>query len=979
MINSINWDAFERNCGSEGLQKRFEDLCRQLFCEIYGCNDVYPLYQENNPGLEMEPVFFEGKRVGFQAKYFVSNKSNKFEQLKKSAEKIIEYYKGRIDSIVLYTNKPLSENVQDDLIGLLKPHGFDIQFCWGEIILDYVRKGKSYIKEYYFGELSFDRDWFSSKYSIVSNEIKPDAFIADNIITKVERQLSVFTCSSRGADIFNKKKRDLLALLQDLLLGFGYNKYSGYILSLISALGKITDVDEKSMMKALSWCEIVSDSIVDESTNLKNRLAELNNYLEQDNVDYNSTLHEIHKVEKLLAFSGFAAEEGYLPFLKKKVLLLSGKGGYGKTHSLLHEYCSLYAEDRDCIFLRGSQFCDSSLFDKQILEILDVPYSLEEFIDCLELRAVDNEKRVVTLIIDALNEASETKQVRQVLSRLMTIVSGKEYVRLIVSCRDEYVDSLIPDVLCGLYEKVDVAGFSESGEEFTAMLQQYGILFSPEILFNDNIDNPLFCKLYLKNYYSHGENVFSLEELFNEIIKDVNERSYHQLQGAIKNVGGRRDLNWAMKLVEDLARLQLKMKRRGILLSEIKEGLKSEIYNLPLDILLDVLVERGVLYRIETQNNDYRYFFVHQRFRDYYLACIIVDSSNSAEEVKQFIEDYILPCGNVFSDFNNVDLFSQVAYQFSLKYHKECWELLMSKEELWAFRRDYIQSFAWRKDNNVSAEELLTIASAFRLDRSVDFWQVFLSDSLNDKGNFNAEVLHRLLSSLSLTKRDYCWTIPISSTGYSERVISVMKSIADGSLLISLTLRKKLLFLILCSWLLTSTNRELRDTTSKAMIVVMKDDISSCEKLLCKFESVDDPYILERLYEITLGVVTRSDIIEESAYSSLVRYIHSFVFAGDEPYPDIVILDVSSLIIKHYMSVFPGSPLKGELVMKSAYNPELIQNTSPGEYEIMHEFCGSNAILGSMQFAFPNHMYGDFGRYVFQSSLPKLSESDQKV
>ena len=44
--------------------------------------------------------------------------------------------------------------------------------------------------------------------------------------------------------------------------------------------------------------------------------------------------------------------------------------------------------------------------------------------------------------------------------------------------------------------------------------------------------------------------------------------------------------------------------------------------------------------------------------------------------------------------------------------------------------------------------------------------------------------------------------------------------------------------------------RLLRDYTSKAMIEILKINFDLCEIILRKFENVNDPYIIERLYGI---------------------------------------------------------------------------------------------------------------------------------
>ncbi len=69
--------------------------------------------------------------------------------------------------------------------------------------------------------------------------------------------------------------------------------------------------------------------------------------------------------------------------------------------------------------------------------------------------------------------------------------------------------------------------------------------------------------------------------------------------------------------------------------------------------------------------------------------------------------------------------------------------------------------------------------------------------------------------------------------------------------------RKTKLILTLFTWLLSSSNRKLRDVTSKAMIEILKYDFELSEFLLRKFEDVNDPYIIQRLYGVIFGASTK--------------------------------------------------------------------------------------------------------------------------
>ena len=131
----------------------------------------------------------------------------------------------------------------------------------------------------------------------------------------------------------------------------------------------------------------------------------------------------------------------------------------------------------------------------------------------------------------------------------------------------------------------------------------------------------------------------------------------------------------------------------------------------------------------------------------------------------------------------------------------------------------------------------------------------------------NAEFLHKLLVDKSLAHRDRLWTTYINTNLAEEsRVYQLIELFEKGNACISFSKESIMLILTIFSWLLTSSNRFLRDETSKAIIEILKKDFDLCIELLKKFENVNDPYVIQRLYGIVFGASTRSKNIKKSNY-----------------------------------------------------------------------------------------------------------------
>ena len=105
------------------------------------------------------------------------------------------------------------------------------------------------------------------------------------------------------------------------------------------------------------------------------------------------------------------------------------------------------------------------------------------------------------------------------------------------------------------------------------------------------------------------------------------------------------------------------------------------------------------------------------------------------------------------------------------------------------------------------------------------------------------------------------------------------------------------LLLILFTWLLTSSNRILRDKASKASVELLKRNFSLCKPLLQRFEEVDDPYVLQRLFGIVFGACVKRNELSVDTYRELAEYVYNFVFNQEIVYPDILLRDYARLIL----------------------------------------------------------------------------------
>ena len=165
----------------------------------------------------------------------------------------------------------------------------------------------------------------------------------------------------------------------------------------------------------------------------------------------------------------------------------------------------------------------------------------------------------------------------------------------------------------------------------------------------------------------------------------------------------------------------------------------------------------------------------------------------------------------------------------------------------------------------------LAVAQKYKVSRE-DFWNVLVGNSIKHNHPLNSDFLHTLLMSLRLSERDYYWTKYINEIFYDEsnRLMQLVKMYSSGQS-IQMSKEQARQLLILCGWLLSSSNRMLRDYTSEAMIEILRNEFDLCIVILKAFEKVNDPYIIERLYGVVFGACCKRRKKGNTVYLSLIH------------------------------------------------------------------------------------------------------------
>ena len=1000
MAVEVNWENFASNNNDpDGVQHKFENLCRQLFTNDYLKENKKSrnLHSNpNNPGIEAEPILDErtNQYIGFQVKFF--DTSVDYGQILHSMEKALQYYTGKLSHIVLYCNKAITSTSKSyiNIVELLKKNNITIELVTDSAILDAVRK-YPYLANYYFGVNTISFEW------VVAHNEKSfcdlgERFNRDfNVETETSKRLSLFARDQSAVQYINDKKENLIRKINRIK--DDTEQHSDYLEKVRSIVSAFEDVESETIGSAFEWHQCLQSFIVDDLAKINSEISQKKNLLEKirptiekgrsrvehkDLEKYNSIRSEIEILYELLDLPeilSLTADENRL--ITAKELFVTGNAGIGKSHLLAAECQSLMNNQQFAVLLlAGNCYSDLPILD-QLSQDCELKYSFDEFISILEMIGVEHHTCVL-LCIDALNETANYRLWKTGLISLSQKIKKCTHVKLAVTYRMEYEKSVVQDAL--LSEDEDVyrivhTGFASNGLKASKQFfDYYRIPFTLYEYFESEMENPLFLTLYCKTYRNDEA---SLPTLYDRLVESANKNIFPILEKRYKLIGFTEDDNIVQSLVDEISTLAFDRKEKNILESDLASIPFWTANDLPLRPFMSLLAKENLVHTNLIAGNE-RYFFAYDQMNDYFFARSLFSHDMSDMSIRKTLyEDILQVNDNNIVNLSNSDVFVICCAIYAQKFGKECIDLIDELPEGFEkgyIVKSYIRSFIWRNKEYISSNVFLAVAQKYKVSRE-DFWNVLVGNSIKHNHPLNSDFLHTLLMSFRLSERDYYWTKYINEIFYDEsnRLMQLVKMYSSGQS-IQMSKEQARQLLILCGWLLSSSNRMLRDYTSEAMIEILRNEFDLCIVILKAFEKVNDPYIIERLYGVVFGACCKRRRKGNTVYIALAEYVYSTIFDQEFIYPDILLRDYARLIIERFLWENPD--YNGCIVHEKIIPP---YKSFPIE-QIDEDYINKKYDGGLWQIkssmSFEGHgMYGDFGRYVFQSALKYFDVDEDEM
>lgn len=682
-------------------------------------------------------------------------------------------------------------------------------------------------------------------------------------------------------------------------------------------------------------------------------------------------------------------------------LMIQGRAGIGKSHLLGHITKKLREENHIVYLFLGQFFTKNEDPWNQMFRNLDIQSSTNSFLRAIDSKAEELNKRAF-IIIDALNEGEGKLLWENYFQSFINRIKKYSNIAFIYSIRSPFEDIVLPK---DTIEENDIntfqhKGFSEEGYEPIRSFCDYYELELPTFpILNTEYENPLFLKLACEYYKDKGksfEQTLKISDLFRNIIESVNLNLSKSINFDFDN-----DFNVVHEAINGIVELMSH--------SDYREIKYADAYSVVNDItskhvqksskFLAALIDENIISKNKNYDNDLIIYFSYERMGDYLLSNYLLkdynnylfkdDKNNLIENIKS--DEKISRYFKTESDLSfNEGLIEELSIKLADEYELELFEIFTEYKESNSIIESFINSLVWR-----SADSITETTKDFINEKILPYkyfseylFEVMLLKTSHKNHPLNATALDRLLGRLDLSVRDCLWTQYISKK--SNNAFKIINWVSDNYQKLNKESAEK--YMIVLTWFFTSTNKKLRDSSTKSLTKLFIEFPHLMIKILNVFKDNNDPYVIERLYASVYGGVLRSNRCD--THTDIASYIYSEVFEKEYVYPHILMRDYARQIIEYIYLENKISDINLDRI-RPPYSSEWYGNSYTNteiDELVTLKTAGLNnylqravhRIISSMTTEYGRGIaaYGDFGRYVFGYAVKRWAnqfESDQEL
>ena len=1002
---ALDWKAIHPLNGSQA--SAFEELCAQLARAETPDGAKFNRKGTPDAGVECFCVLRDGGEWGWQAKYFDTLGPSQWSQLDESVKSallkhpdLIRYYvcvpMDRPDARVPDQKSAMArwdERVQK-WNGWAQDMGRSVEFVWwgSSELIDLLSKQTECGRLlFWFGEVELNQSWFGDRLSEAVKGAGPRYTPEANVELEIAQHLAAFARTEEALDRIKALARPIRREFQAIASAPSKDaplqrldlrelpQLGNAILEKFAALD-LSPVDEIPLRDIASDIDQAQSMVVEVIQDLQQLQRDYDTQenpgaqaLPRRSNPYRDWLHRIYRLQSQLGETGERLSEAD-NLVNSRLLTVKGDAGTGKTHLLCDLACERMKAGAPVVLLLGQWFSESAEPWTQLLQQLGLQgKSPEQFIGALEAVAQAYNSRAL-IVIDALNEGRGREIWPSHLASFLARLERSPWIGVALSVRSSYEEAVLPAEVKDRSAVLIHEGFA--GREYDAVqtyFSFYGLEFPSTPILRPDFGNPLFLKTLCEGLYHEGQRrvprgFYGITAAFDLYLNAINKKLAIQLDYNPNDYLVRQGLERVAKELIGTGRRSAPRTRAQEIVDEL---LPNRTFS---NSLYRGLVTEGILiedksWRSDNPSEDVA-LIAYDRFADHVIADYLlkthIDRTNPAAAFTEtgglaFLseKDVYVPSGLIEALCIQVP---ELTGQELVRLAPGLWDNAYIGEA-------FLESIVWR---NLEAFSEDTIAVLNELCEADKVWSdpldTLLTVSIVPGHDCNAELLDRRLRQDTMSERDVWWSTYLHRTwgeeGPVDRLVDWASSISPDDEIEPAVVD---LAAVTLSWMLTTSNRFVRDRATKALVDLLTSRLESATQLVKRVADVNDPYVTERVYAVAYGVAMRS--CDSLMVGNLASVVYQKVFASGSPPPHILLRDYARGVVERAMVLGADIQVNEELIRPPyisawPFTPcedcaeELTFNQPEHSSDNDRQEFAKNRIINSVD------RWGDFARYV---------------
>ena len=951
---SVDWKSIRTWNGSQS--GGFEELCVQLARIETPKDTKFIPTGTPDAGVECYCVFSDGNEWGWQAKYFTSSLTNtQWHQLDGSIEtaldkhpRLVRYYvcvpRNRSDARM--SNQASEMDKWNDHVNKwetwAQDRGMNVEFVWwgsSELVDRLSREEHTGRRFFWFDQHEFSQKWFDLHLDESVKAAGPRYTPEVHVDLPIARDMERFSRSVSSFDEVKslslgvRRAHDSLVLAQrsptPRAQGLELDSLSSATSKVLDALKRleaspadylpfpeIVKAADKACKEGMQVLEHIWQLQREEKPKIEDAPASSGYYVEP----LRNILAYVHRLQ--IALQQVAEVCNHANSLaNSQLLLLKGDGGTGKTH-LLCDFAKRRVQARlPTLLLMGQRFLSENDPWAQLLQQLDLSQSsTEEFVGALESAAQASGCRALVMI-DALNEGNGRKIWLAHLPSFLARLEKSPWIGVVLTVRSSYEETVIPKNVRDKCTVVTHHGFT--GHELDAtriFFAHYGLESPSTPILQPEFSKPLFLKAICEGLQSRGERrlpkgFHGITAVFDLYLKAIHERLWKP--GSLDYDPNSNLVRQAFeRLAERLAEYETRRLPRSEAQTIVNNLLPGRDYGRS---LYAALVAEGILTEDMVPSSggisEEVVSITYDRFADHIISDYLLNAHLDADDPGiAFSGNGGLAFLGEEEQYVRYGLIEALCIQVPERTGKELVRLAPAAMNRPNIAYAFLQSIIWRQHDAFS-EDTHVVLNDFTQRENIweELLDTVMSVSTVPGHPFNAESLDRQLQRDSMPDRDSWWSTYLhrawGTQGSVDRLIDWATNLSGDvdveDEVVDLTATA-------LAWTFTTPNRFLRDSATKALVILLTGRIKAARHMVSRFSDVDDPYVRERVYAVAYGVAMRS--YEPVGIGRLASLVYEKVFASGTPPAHILLRDYARGVVERAIHLGSDISINQDLI-----------------------------------------------------------------